>query len=82
LAIPDKVVHAFDQRAEPTAKVQFSALFGRCPEPSFLISLTGEPDRRSGGSVRSVRQALKDLDQLTEPESPAIEEVESEENRR
>ena len=77
MAIPDKFVYAFDQRPEPMAKVQFPGIVRAVRGPYFLFSLTGEPEWRSGGNVH---QALKDLDQLTELESPAIEEVESEEN--
>jgi hypothetical protein len=74
LAIPDKVAYAFDQRVEPMAKVQFPGIV-RAVSGTFLFS---QPDWRSGGSVH---QALKDLDQLTALESPAIEEVESEDRR-
>jgi hypothetical protein len=59
--------------SSPWLRFNSPALFGRCLELSFLVSLTGE--------AGSVHQALKDLDQLTALESPAIEEVESEDRR-
>jgi hypothetical protein len=75
----DKVVYEFYQRAEPMARFQFSGIVRAVPG----TILFNQPNWRTGvASGGSVRQALKDRDQLTELGSPAIEEVESEENRR
>ncbi len=88
LAIPGKVLEAYDQRGMRMAKVQFGGIVREAcleyvPETlvgdyvlvhvGFAISRVDEEE------AARTYQALRELDQLTELESPVVEEAELEE---
>jgi hydrogenase expression/formation protein HypC len=83
LAIPGKVVDTYDQRGLLMAKVQFGgivreACLGYVPETQVgeyvLVHVGFAISRVDEAEAQRTYQALKDLDQLTELESPVVEE--------
>ena len=84
LAIPGKVIETFDQRGLRTAKVQFGGIVREAcleyvPETKVgeyvLVHVGFAISRVDEAEAERTYQALKDLDQLTELESPVVEEV-------
>ena len=84
LAIPGKVVDIYDQRGLRMAKVQFGGIVREAcleyvPETQtgeyVLVHVGFAISRVDEAEAERTYQALKDLDQLTELESPAVEEV-------
>ena len=85
LAIPGKVVETFDQRGMRMAKVQFGGIVREAcleyvPETQVgeyvLVHVGFAISRIDEAEAERTYQALRDLDQLTELESPVVEEVE------
>lgn len=85
LAIPGKVLEAFDQRGMRMAKVQFGGIVREAcleyvPETQVgdyvLVHVGFAISRVDEEEAARTYQALKELDQLTELESPVVEEVE------
>ncbi|MGC1781022.1 MAG: HypC/HybG/HupF family hydrogenase formation chaperone [Acidobacteriaceae bacterium] len=85
LAIPGKVLEAFDQRGMRMAKVQFGGIVREAcleyvPETRVgdyvLVHVGFAISRVDEEEAARTYQALKELDQLTELESPVVEEVE------
>ena len=84
LAIPGKVLNTFDQRGLRMAKVQFGGIVREAcleyvPETKVgeyvLVHVGFAISRVDEGEAQRTYQALKDLDQLTELESPVVEET-------
>jgi hydrogenase expression/formation protein HypC len=84
LAIPGKVVDTFDQRGLRMAKVQFGGIVREAcleyvPETQVgeyvLVHVGFAISRVDEAEAERTYQALKDLDQLTELESPVVEEI-------
>src|ERR1700688_2256490 len=84
LAIPGKVVETFDQRGLRMAKVQFGGIVREAcleyvPETQIgeyvLVHVGFAISRVDEAEAERTYQALKDLDQLTELESPVVEEI-------
>jgi hydrogenase expression/formation protein HypC len=84
LAIPGKVVDTFDQRGLRMAKVQFGGIVREAcleyvPETQVgqyvLVHVGFAISRVDEAEAERTYQALKDLDQLTELESPVVEET-------
>jgi hydrogenase expression/formation protein HypC len=84
LAIPGKVVEAFEQRGMRMAKVQFGGITREAcleyvPETRVgdyvLVHVGFAISRVDEEEAARTYQALQDLDQLTELESPVVEEV-------
>lgn len=84
LAIPGKVVDTYDQRGLLMAKVQFGgivreACLAYVPETKVgeyvLVHVGFAISRIDEAEAERTYQALKDLDQLTELESPVVEEI-------
>src|SRR3954451_21918291 len=84
LAIPGKVVDTFDQRGLRMAKVQFGGIVREAcleyvPETQVgeyvLVHVGFAISRVDEAEAQRTYQALKDLDQLTELESPVVEET-------
>lgn len=84
LAIPGKVLHTFDQRGLRMAKVQFGGITREAcleyvPETQVgeyvLVHVGFAISRIDEAEADRTYQALKDLDQLTELESPVVEEI-------
>jgi len=84
LAIPGKVVDTFDQRGLRMAKVQFGGIVREAcldyvPETQVgeyvLVHVGFAISRVDEAEAQRTYQALKDLDQLTELESPVVEEA-------
>jgi hydrogenase expression/formation protein HypC len=85
LAIPGKVVETFDQRGMRMAKVQFGGIVREAcleyvPETQVgeyvLVHVGFAISRIDEAEAERTYQALRDLDQLTELESPVVEEME------
>ena len=88
LAIPGKVLEAFDQRGMRMARVQFGgivrdACLEYVPETQVgdyvLVHVGFAISRVDEDEAARTYQALRELDQLTELESPVVEEIEPEE---
>ena len=88
LAIPGKVLEAFDQRGMRMARVQFGgivrdACLEYVPETQVgdyvLVHVGFAISRVDEEEAARTYQALRELDQLTELESPVVEEIEPEE---
>jgi hydrogenase expression/formation protein HypC len=84
LAIPGKVVNTYDQRGLRMAKVQFGGIVREAcleyvPETQVgeyvLVHVGFAISRVDEAEAERTYQALKDLDQLTELESPVVEET-------
>ena len=91
LAIPGMVLDTYDQRGLRMAKVQFGGIVREAcleyvPETQVgqyvLVHVGFAITQIDEAEAERTYQALRDLDQLTELESPVVHEVESEENRR
>ena len=88
LAIPGKVLEAFDQRGMRMARVQFGgivrdACLEYVPETQVgdyvLVHVGFAISRVDEEEAARTYQALRELDQLTELESPVVEEIEPQE---
>jgi len=84
LAIPGKVLSTFDQRGLRMAKVQFGGIVREAcleyvPETQtgeyVLVHVGFAISRVDEAEAERTYQALRDLDQLTELESPVVDEV-------
>jgi hydrogenase expression/formation protein HypC len=84
LAIPGKVIDIYDQRGLRMAKVQFGGIVREAcleyvPETQtgeyVLVHVGFAISRVDEAEAERTYQALKDLDQLTELESPVVEEI-------
>ena len=84
LAIPGKVVETFDQRGMRMAKVQFGGIVREAcleyvPETQVgeyvLVHVGFAISRIDEAEAERTYQALRELDQLTELESPVVEEI-------
>jgi hydrogenase expression/formation protein HypC len=84
LAIPGKVVNTYDQRGLRMAKVQFGGIVREAcleyvPETQVgeyvLVHVGFAISRVDEAEAERTYQALRDLDQLTELESPVVEEI-------
>jgi hydrogenase expression/formation protein HypC len=84
LAIPGKVVDTYDQHGLLMAKVQFGGIVREAcleyvPETHVgeyvLVHVGFAISRIDEAEAERTYQALKDLDQLTELESPVVEEI-------
>src|ERR1700736_224252 len=82
LAIPGKVVETFDQRGMRMAKVQFGGIVREAcleyvPETQVgeyvLVHVGFAISRIDEAEAERTYQALRELDQLTELESPVVE---------
>jgi hydrogenase expression/formation protein HypC len=91
LAIPGKVLETFDQRGWRMAKVQFGGIVREAcleyvPETEVgdyvLVHVGFAISRVDEEEAARTYQALRDLDQLTELESPVVEEIDPGEVRR
>ena len=85
LAIPGKVVATFEQGEMRMGKVQFGGIVREAcldyvPETQVgeyvLVHVGFAISRIDEAEAERTYQALRDLDQLTELESPVVEEVE------
>ena len=85
LAIPGKVVDTFEQRGLRMGKVQFGGIVREAcleyvPETRIgeyvLVHVGFAISRVDEAEAERTYQALLDLDQLTELESPVVEEME------
>ena len=85
LAIPGKVVDAYDQRGMRMAKVQFGGITREAcleyvPETQIgdyvLVHVGFAISRVDEEEAARTYQALSELNQLTELESPVVEEIE------
>lgn len=85
LAIPGKVVEAFDQRGLRMARVQFGGITREAcleyvPETQVgdyvLVHVGFAISRVDEAEAERTYEALRELDQLTELESPVVEEIE------
>ena len=85
LAIPGKVLETFDKNGMRMGKVQFGgivreAFLDYVPETQVgeyvLVHVGFAISRIDEAEAERTYQALRDLDQLTELESPVVEEVE------
>ena len=86
LAIPGKVVDTYEQHGLRMAKVQFGGITREAcleyvPETQVgeyvLVHVGFAISRIDEAEAERTYQALKDLDQLTELESPVVEEIDS-----
>ncbi len=86
LAIPGKVVGTYEQNGLRMGKVQFGGITREAcleyvPETQtgeyVLVHVGFAISRVDEAEAERTYQALKDLDQLTELESPVVEELES-----
>ena len=84
LAIPGKVVDTYDQRGLRMARVQFGGIVREAcleyvPETQVgeyvLVHVGFAISRIDDAEAERTYQALKDLDQLTELESPVVDEI-------
>jgi hydrogenase expression/formation protein HypC len=84
LAIPGKVVSIYDERGLLMAKVQFGGIVREAcleyvPETQngqyVLVHVGFAISRIDAVEAERTYQALKDLDQLTELESPIVDEI-------
>lgn len=89
LAIPGKVLDTFDQRGLRMAKVQFGGITREAcleyvPETRIgeyvLVHVGFAISRIDEAEAERTYQLLKDLDQLTELDSPVVEEIEPREH--
>jgi hydrogenase expression/formation protein HypC len=87
LAIPGKVVETFDKNGMRMGRVQFGGIVREAcleyvPETQVgeyvLVHVGFAISRIDETEAERTYQALRDLDQLTELESPVVEEVEPE----
>ena len=85
LAIPGKVVETFDKICMRMARVQFGGIVREVcleyvPEAQIgdyvLVHVGFAISRIDEAEAERTYQALRDLDQLTELESPVVEELE------
>ncbi|MGC2400686.1 MAG: HypC/HybG/HupF family hydrogenase formation chaperone [Acidobacteriaceae bacterium] len=85
LAIPGKVLETFDQRGLRMARVQFGGIVREAcleyvPETQagewVLVHVGFAISRVDEAEAARTYQALMELDQLTELESPIVEEIE------
>jgi hydrogenase expression/formation protein HypC len=85
LAIPGKVVETFEKSGMQMARVQFGGITREVcleyvPETQVddyvLVHVGFAISRVDEAEAERTYQALRDLDQLTELESPVVEEVE------
>ena len=85
LAIPGKVVETFDKVCMRMARVQFGGIVREVcleyvPEAQIgdyvLVHVGFAISRIDEAEAERTYQALRDLDQLTELESPVVEELE------
>ena len=85
LAISGKVVETFDQRGLYMARVQFGGIIREAcleyvPETQVgeyvLVHVGFAISRVDEAEAERTYQALRDLDQLTELESPVVDEIE------
>jgi hydrogenase expression/formation protein HypC len=85
LAIPGKVTETFEKSGMQMAKVQFGGIAREVcleyvPETQVndyvLVHVGFAISRVDEAEAERTYQALKDLDQLTELESPVVEEIE------
>lgn len=90
LAIPGKVIDTYDQRGLRMAKVQFGGIVREAcleyvPETAVgefvLVHVGFAISRINEAEAERTYQALKDLDQLTELESPVVDEVAERDDR-
>ena len=91
LAIPGKVVGTYEQNGLRMAKVQFGgitrdACLEYVPETKIgeyvLVHVGFAISRVDAAEAERTYQALKELDQLTELESPVVDEIDPGEDRR
>ena len=84
LAIPGKVLDTYDQRGLRMARVQFGGIVREAcleyvPETQVgdyvLVHVGFAISRVDEAEAERTYQALRDLDQLTELESPVVDEV-------
>jgi hydrogenase expression/formation protein HypC len=84
LAIPGKVLDTYDQRGLRMAKVQFGGIVREAcleyvPETQVgeyvLVHVGFAISRVDEAEAERTYQALRDLDQLTELESPVVDEI-------
>lgn len=84
LAIPGKVLEAFDRRGMRMAKVQFGGIVREAcleyvPETQIgdyvLVHVGFAISRVDEEEAARTYEALRELDQLTELESPVVQEV-------
>src|SRR5271168_3034451 len=84
LAIPGKVLETYDQRGLRMAKVQFGGIVREAcleyvPETQVgeyvLVHVGFAISRVDEAEAERTYQALRDLDQLTELESPVVDEI-------
>src|SRR5271167_104009 len=84
LAIPGKVLDTYDQRGLRMAKVQFGGIVREAcleyvPETRVgeyvLVHVGFAISRVDEAEAERTYQALRDLDQLTELESPVVDEI-------
>lgn len=91
LAIPGKVLEAYDQGGLRMAKVQFGGIVREAcleyvPETQIgeyvLVHVGFAISRIDEAEAERTYQVLRDLDQLAELESPVVEEIEPQGERR
>ena len=84
LAIPGKIVETYDQGGLRMAKVQFGGIVREACLEYLPETLTGEYvlvhvgfaiSRVDEAEAERTYQALKELDQLTELDSPVVDEI-------
>ena len=90
LAIPGRVVETFEKRGLHMARVQFGGIVREAcleyvPETQVgeyvLVHVGFAISRVDEAEAERTYQALSDLDQLTELESPVVEEIDSGEHK-
>jgi hydrogenase expression/formation protein HypC len=86
LAIPGKVLDTYDQRGLRMARVQFGGIVREAcleyvPETQVgeyvLVHVGFAISRVNEAEAERTYQALRDLDQLTELESPVVDEIDT-----
>jgi hydrogenase expression/formation protein HypC len=86
LAIPGKVLETYDQRGLRMARVQFGGIVREAcleyvPETQVgeyvLVHVGFAISRVDEAEAERTYQALRDLDQLTELESPVVDEIDA-----
>jgi len=91
LAIPGKVVSTYQQAGLRMARVQFGGIVREAcleyvpetqPGEYVLVHVGFAIGRVDEAEAERTYQALKDLDQLTELESPAVDDVDETGKRR
>ena len=87
LAIPGKVVEAYEQRGMRMAKVQFGGIFREAcleyvPDTKVgdyvLVHVGFAISRVDEAEAARTYQLLEDMDQLTELQAPVVDEVDQE----